>query len=76
MPVCITINWATVNGLIIMFVDPTSKVVDHRIIDKFLDDNCSPRYDNNTRLARTNSWNFHHAINASLEKMKKSSESI
>ena len=70
MPVCISLRWSTVNGMRMLFWHPTSTVVDHRLIDKFFEEKCNPKYDNGSRRANTDSMNFHHAIHASINKKK------
>lgn len=39
MPVCLRLNTAIVGGFKLLFITPTSQVVDHRLIDKWLADN-------------------------------------
>lgn len=60
----ICLNFATLNGQVVMFVDTISQVVDHRMVDAWLEKHCAPRYDNGQRLARTNSMNFAHCLHA------------
>jgi hypothetical protein len=61
-PVCISMFWYKIDGVMIMFWDCTSQVADHAMIEKWLKDNCAPRWDKGTRLAHTDSSNFHHAL--------------
>jgi hypothetical protein len=60
----ISLNFATLNGQVVMFIDTISQVVDHRMVDAWLEKHCAPRYDNGHRLARTNSMNFAHCLHA------------
>lgn len=54
-PVCISILHALVEGHKILFIDPTSVVVDHDMIKDWIDINLPG-------LRMTNSMNFSHAI--------------
>jgi hypothetical protein len=38
MPVVIARTWGKVNGKMVMFIEPTSQVVDYRMIDKWIED--------------------------------------
>lgn len=62
MPVCMSLFWWKINGVQIMVVEGTSQVVDHRMIEKWLEKNCAPRWDGGTRLAHCNAANFHHVL--------------
>lgn len=64
MPVNIALNWARINGQKVMFVDTVSQVVDHRMVDAWLEANCAPRWDKGHRTARTNGMNFAHCLHA------------
>lgn len=64
MPVNVTMFWSLLNGHRVMFYDAVSAVVDHRMVEKWLDENCNPKWDNGTRKARCNSLNFHHVLDA------------
>jgi hypothetical protein len=55
-PIVITLNTAVVNGKKILFVDPTSQLVDHKMIDKWIADNLPG-------VSRTDATNFHNVIN-------------
>lgn len=52
-PVCFSACWASINGELVLFYHATSVVVDHDMIDKWLEDNCP-----NKKL-KTNAMNFH-----------------
>ena len=69
-PVVISVVFAKINGLNVMFWENTSRVVDREMIQKWLDDNVSPSWDGG-RIAHTNAMNFHHVIDASKEKERK-----
>jgi hypothetical protein len=62
MPVVIYCRWMRLNGLLIMFIEATSQVVDWRLIDKWLDKNCNPKWDQGSRIARTDAMNFGHVL--------------
>lgn len=53
MPVCISLFTVTVDGHKLLFIDPTSQVVDHRMIDAWVD-KVLPHAGKN----RTNAMNF------------------
>jgi len=61
-PVCISLFWWKINGVQIMVVEGTSQVVDHLMIEKWLEKHCAPRWDKGTRLAHCNAANFHHVL--------------
>lgn len=62
MPVCMSLFWWKINGVLIMVHECTSQVVDHRMVDKWLEKNCCPRWDGGSRLAHCNTANFHHVL--------------
>jgi hypothetical protein len=62
-PIVICISFAKLNGYLIAFIDDTSQLVDHAVIDKYLDENCNPKWDKGNRQARTDAMNFHHVVN-------------
>lgn len=45
MPVCVSVTWNLLDGHLIAFYDPTSQVVDHRMVEKYIRDNCPRRVD-------------------------------
>lgn len=60
VPVCISLNTAEVAYQKILFVDPTSQVVDHRMVDKWLKDNLpKSAFRSNGYVNKTNAMNFH-----------------
>lgn len=65
MPICLTVWSARIDGKKVAFVDVHSQVVDHRMVDAWLDHHAGHiRWDSGTRPARTNASNFHHCIAA------------
>ena len=64
-PVSIELTWARINGHIIMFYNACSQMVDHKMVEDWLDQNCNPIYDHG-RQARTDAMNF-HAIRSVVE---------
>ncbi|MFY4731209.1 hypothetical protein [Nitrospira sp. BLG_2] len=60
MPVCVCFFWYKINGHLILFYEATSQVVDHRMIEEWLDKYCNPKH--NGSKARCNASNFHHAL--------------
>lgn len=61
MPVCISLMKATVDGKLLLFWHPTSQVVDHRIIDDWMEKNIpqSARRSGGS-IHRTDPMNFHN----------------
>lgn len=68
-PVCVTMLWARIEGQLVMFWEPTSKFVDHDMIEAYLNKIMDPwpTYDRGHRRASTNAMNFAHAIDAVME---------
>ncbi len=64
MPVNISVIWDKLDGKTICFWEAVSPVVDYRMIEKFFEKNCNPKWDNGTRQARVNVDNFHHCLHA------------
>lgn len=60
-PVCIGVRWYRINGVLVMFYEATSRIVDHEMVDKWLKERCCPK-DCDGRLAYTNALNFHHVL--------------
>lgn len=60
MPVCIALRVERVGGHSLLFVDATSQVVDHRLIDKWLLDNLPPtaRHAPGGYINRVDAMNF------------------
>lgn len=54
-PVCISITWAIVDGTHIMFVYPTSMVVDHHLIEQWIEKNFP-------HIRKVDATNFHLAF--------------
>lgn len=55
MPVNIEFTFECINGKWVMFYDPCSMVVDHRLVEKWLDDHMS-------HAKHTNAMNFHNIM--------------
>lgn len=62
--ICVDFTWAELNGQRVLFYEATSEVVDHKLIDAWLQENCNPSCDNGQRRAHTNADNFGHCISA------------
>jgi hypothetical protein len=60
--VSISIFWTEIHGQLVMFWEPTSRIVDHELCEKWLEENVPCYKDNHTNLS-----NFHHCLMA-LEK--------
>ena len=68
-PVMVTIFYAMLNGKKIMFYEGTSQVVDHKMIELWIQHFSlnNIRWDNGTRWAHCNAMNFHHCLEAIKE---------
>lgn len=56
-PICICLSWNKIDGEMVMFVDPTSELVDHKMIDEWLRKHCNPMVDG--RRAIVDATNYH-----------------
>lgn len=63
-PVTISLMFVEISGKLICFLDPTSQLVDHAMIDDWLAERFSGTWDRGTRKARTDAMNFAHCIHA------------
>lgn len=63
-PVCISVMFNKLDGHIIMFWEPTSQLVDHKMIDKWLEKNFTGTYDKGYRRASCDASNFGHCLSA------------
>lgn len=70
-PICINLQFDKLDGCIICFYDSTSQLVDHAMIDKWLDKHFKGEYDNGTRRAQCDAMNFGHCLSAIREHKKK-----
>lgn len=63
-PICVSISWVRINGFIVMFYEPTSELVDWRMVKKWLADEYKhvPMWDG-SRSPQCDSANFKHCIN-------------
>lgn len=68
MPVCVVLWKATVGGHLLLFVDPTSQVVDHRMIDKWLAEAMPPTAfrEGSGFVNRADAMNFHNVFPRTL----------
>lgn len=69
MPVCISLTWNRIEGQVVLFWEMTSRVVDYRMAEKWLEDNLKPwpTYDNGSRRSNHDAMNFHNAMSAVLQ---------
>lgn len=68
MPVVISVRWEIIDGLRVLFWEPSSRMVDNQMIEEWFDHNCCPKWDNGTRIARTNAMNFPDVRNEARER--------
>lgn len=62
-PIVITLFVHTLQGHKVLFYNATSQLVDHQMVEEWLEKHCNPKWDNGTRRAHTDANNFHHVIN-------------
>jgi hypothetical protein len=70
-PVCVSFFFVRIDGQRVVFVDPTSQVVDHEMIRKWFEKNFYPTWNDGTRFAHCDSSNFHHCLDAVREANRK-----
>ena len=63
-PVCLSANWARIDGQLVMFWEATSEVVDYAQIKKWLSRHFNGKWDHGTRDATADAMNFHHCLAA------------
>lgn len=69
-PVMISFSFAFINGKKVCFYYPTSRAVDHEMIEKWLIERFQLTHDGYTRWNHTNAGNFHNCVN-SLDNLDK-----
>lgn len=60
LPVVLHLRWAKLDGVLVMFYEPVSRMVDWELIEKWLKQHCWPQH--GTMPARCNAMNFAHCI--------------
>lgn len=65
-PIAVSLRWDKINDRIVLFWYAMSEVVDYQRIQKFLESQCSPKWDGD-RPAFTDAENFHNVIIAIKE---------
>ena len=60
-PVVMSVSWWKIDGVLIMFYDMVSRMVDYQMKDDWLSKNCDPK-DLDGRPANCNAMNFHNVI--------------
>lgn len=56
MPVCVCVSFARVKGHVVAFYEPTSQVVDHRMVEEWL------KTEFPASRGKTNAQNFHNCL--------------
>lgn len=72
MPCCISVNWAKIEGYLVMFWYSCSQVTDSVKAEKWTNKNFGGKYDNGARKAMCDANNFRDCISA-IEEAKKQS---
>lgn len=65
--VIVSMQWNRINGVLVLFYEGISRVVDHEMIEEWLKARCAPRWDKGSRLAYTNAANFHNVLTYVLQ---------
>ena len=65
-PVCVSFSFVKIYGKRICFYEVTSRFSDSKMVEDWLDTNYPVKWGGNTRVARTNAMNFHHAIHEEI----------
>lgn len=60
-PICVCFMWTKINGQRICWWEPTSQLVDHKMIDAWLDHHTNNK-EAMHRIPQSNAANFHHVI--------------
>lgn len=63
-PICVSLSFAKINGRKVLFTEITSELADYKLLDRWLEVNCSPTWDSGARKARCDAGNFHHCLQA------------
>ena len=63
-PVCVSMTWNMLDGRWVAFWNACSQVVDHVMVDAWLEENFKGTWDNGSRRASCDAMNFHHCLQA------------
>lgn len=66
-PVCISVHWARINGRLVMFYYPISQIVNHPMIEKWIEKHFDKKYDKETRRAFCDASDFSSCLLAIKE---------
>lgn len=66
--ICISTRWVKIEKRLVMFWEATSQLVDHKMIENWLDEHFQGTYDKGLRRASCDANNFHHCVTAIKEK--------
>lgn len=69
-PVCVSFHFALINGKKVCFYHPTSRMVDHQMIEDWLMSRFQLTHDKYTRRNHVDAINFHNCVN-SLDNLDK-----
>lgn len=69
-PVSMSVNWAKIDGHLVMFWYLCSQVADYVMAEKWLKKHFHGTYDNGLRRAETDAYNFGHCLSAIREANK------
>jgi hypothetical protein len=70
MPVCVSLRTAVVRGHKLLFIDPTSQVVDHRLIDEWLEEWLPPTARRGSVVNKVDAANFHNVFPRKREEVR------
>lgn len=61
-PVCVSFVWNRIKGHLVCFYEPTSQIVDHELVEKYINKIFKGTWDNGSRRAHCDAMNFGHCI--------------
>lgn len=67
MPVVLSVTFHVLENHVVMFYEATSQVVDHRMVEAWVDKHVCAKWDQNTLRPRTDAMNFHLCVHALAE---------
>ena len=70
-PICVSVSWVRINGFVVMFYEPTSELVDWRVVKKWLAEEYAhvPKWDG-SRTPQCDAMNFSHCLSHTRDLQK------
>ncbi len=60
--VAVAMTWYKIDGQLVMFWYPSSRIVDGNLIEEWIDQHFQGKWDGDTRPAKTDAMNFSHCL--------------